>query len=395
MNLKRTAVLFPAAFLMNFNLGLINFAVIFYLKDSLSVSPSVIGWFFAAGALGYVLGCMLMRPVQNRILPPVSMFITILLTTISVLMILNAESRIVVLLFYVIFSISPAFYWPQLMGWFSYGLNNQELGSAISKFNICWSTGALAGPLLGGILVERNLHLPFYADIILMITLGLLLTGGLLFVRDMRNFPDHKKIETPERKDSEYLNGGKGTILRFAGWIGVFSVYVVLGLLNNIFPLFIREDLGLGESVAGNILFVRGVATAVGFFAAGKIVRWHFNRRIMLLTQAVTALCMLLLFFIKSVSGFYLLFIIYGLLFSMAYSNGIFHGSAGASDRGPRMALFESVLTSGVILGSVLGGYLYEYFSIYAAFIFCFIIITAGLGLQFIFVGYGKKNGLK
>jgi len=393
--MKRTIVLFPAAFLMNMNLGMVNFAVIFYLKDSLSISPSIIGWFFAVGALGYVLGCMLLRKIQNRILPPVSMFITILLTIFSVFMMLKADSPVVVLIFYLVFATAPAFYWPQLMGWFSYGLDNRNLGTSISRFNISWSTGSLIGPLVGGILVEKNLLLPFYVDIILMIALGLLLVLGLVFVRDMRNYPVHIEVDTPKRSDGETLNDGKGTILRFAGWIGVFSVYVVLGLLNNIFPIFVREDLGLGESVAGNILFFRGIATAVGFVAAGKIIRWHFNGRLMLLTQAVTAVCMLFLFFVKSVSGFYILFVIYGLLFSMAYSNGIFHGSAGAVDRGRRMALFESVLTLGVILGSVLGGYLYQYFSIYTAFLFCFAVILTGFCAQLVFVKYGKKNGLK
>jgi PPP family 3-phenylpropionic acid transporter len=393
--MKRTIILFPAAFLMNTNLGLVNFAVIFYLKDSLSISPSVIGWFFAAGALGYVLGCMLLRKIQNRILPPVSMFITIILTIFSVFMIILADSTILVLIFYLVFAAAPAFYWPQLMGWFSNGLDNKSLGSSISKFNISWSTGALTGPLIGGILVERSLLMAFYTDIILMGILGILLAVGLIFVRDMREYPVHVENNAPVREDAEMLNEGRGTILRFAGWIGVFSAYVVLGLLNNIFPLFVRENLGLGESVAGNILFLRGVATAIAFFTAGKIIRWHFNGRLMLIIQAVTAICMLFLVFVESISGFYFLFIIYGFLFSMAYSNGIFHGSAGAVDRGRRMALFESVLTLGVVLGSVIGGYLYQYFSIYSAFLFCFAVLSAGLAVQIGFVRYGKNKGLK
>ena len=406
MALKRTVILFPAAFLMNMSLLMINFAVIFFLKDLVGLSASTIGWFFAAGSGGYVLGCMMMRPIQNRIAPPVSMFIALAMTVFSLFMIKSSTTPARVLVYYLIFSTAPAFYWPQVMGWFSYGLSNAELGKSISRFNISWSTGALCGPFLGGILAERNILLSFYIDIAMIAFIALLLIIGLLFVRDMRSYPMHSSTEPsgPATHEAgmedgspdadELINGGKGTILRYAGWIGVFSVYIVLGLLNNIFPLFIRDTLGLGESSAGNILFVRGITTAVGFYFAGRIIKWHFNRKIMIITQVLVIIVLLILLFVKTISGFYLLFIIYGLLFSMAYSNGIFHGSAGALDRGRRMALFESILTIGVMLGSVGGGYLFQYYSIYTAFVFSAVVIGAGLAAQLIIIGAGIRKKL-
>ena len=118
MALKRSVILYPAAFLMNLNLTMINFAVIFFLKDSIGITASVIGWFFAAGSGGYVLGLFAVRPVQNRIKPPVSMFFALVLSVFSILMMIRSESPSAVLLFYFLFSTAPAFYWPQLMGWF-------------------------------------------------------------------------------------------------------------------------------------------------------------------------------------------------------------------------------------------------------------------------------------
>ena len=190
------------------------------------------------------------------------MFISIAMTIFSLFMMKSSTSPGAVLVYYLIFSTAPAFYWPQLMGWFSYGLKNEELGKSISRFNISWSTGALCGPLLGGILAERNIMLSFYIDIGMIGLIALLLLIGLVFIKDMRNFPAHivadpsgpatheAGLEESSAEDSELLNGGKGTIMRYPGWIGVFSAYVVLGLVNNIFPLFIRDSLGLGESLA-------------------------------------------------------------------------------------------------------------------------------------------------
>ena len=394
MALKRTSILFPAAFLMNLNLGLVNFTVIFYLKDVVGIGASAIGWFFAAGAGCYVASCLLLSRVQHKIPAPVSMFVSIILVMFSVAGMMRAETPAVVLIFYLVFSSAPSLYWPPLVGWFSQGLSSRELGKTVSSFNISWSTGALAGPLVGGVLVEINLLLPFFADIAIGIVMTALLLSGIMFVDDMKIRKD-TDTEAEGGDDSVLLNGGKGTFLRFMGWIGVFSTYIVLGLLNNIFPLFVRDSLGFGESVAGNILFLRGLATAIGFFAAGKLVFWHFNGRLMLIVQFLTAALMLGLFFIKNIAGFYLLFILFGIFFAAAYSNGIFHGTAGAAQRGPRMALFEAFLTMGVMSGSVAGGYLYQNISINAAFIFCASVITAGFIVQLVFFTYARHNNLK
>ena len=114
----------------------------------------------------------------------------------------------------------------------------------------------------------------------------------------------------------------------------------------------------------------------------------------MLFTQAAIITVLLVMLVIKSIPGFYIILMLFGFFFAMAYSNGIFHGSAGAVDRGRRMGLFESILTLGTMVGSIVGGYLFQYFSIYQAFILCAGIISAGLVVQLIILWIGKKHRL-
>ncbi|MDC7126202.1 MAG: MFS transporter [Spirochaetales bacterium] len=406
MGIKRTVILFPAAFLMNISIMMINFAVIFFLKDRVQLSPSVIGLYFAAGSVGYAGLCLALRPVQDRIAPPVSMVISIALTIFSLLMMKSTTNPYVVFIYYFIFAAAPAFYWPQVMGWFSYGLNHDELGTAVSRFNISWSTGSLCGPLIGGFIASYDIMLSFYIDLAIIGFIGIILVFGLIFIKDMKEFPrairvvgdgpsTHATGLAPDTKKDDLINNGEGTFLRFPGWIGVFSTYIVLGMINNIFPLYIRDSLNLNETVAGNLLFVRGLVTALGFGLLGKFVNWHFNKKIMLITQGSTVLILILLLFVKSVFLFYFLFIIYGLLFSMAYSNGIFHGSAGAEARGKRMALFESFLTTGTVIGTIIGGYLYQFLSIQIAFALAAVLVLAGFIVQSVMMKFADKHNLK
>ncbi len=406
MKLKKTAVLFPAAFLMNVNLSLINFSLIFLLKDSLGLNASVIGWYFAVGSAGYTAGCMLLTRVQDKINPALSMLGSVFLMLGSIAMLIRVESAAAALVLYLAFATAPAFFWPQLMGWFSTGLDNRNLGKAVARFNISWSTGALTGPLVGGFAVEHQLSLAFYMDLVFLGLIAASVIAGLAFIEDMKA-PGKKRIaaapapETHEPQaveqtepEIERINDGRGTILRYAGWIGVFCSYAVLGLFNNIFPLFIRDSLGYGESVAGNLLFIRGAVTAAGFILLGKTDKWHFNSKLIMLTQVAVAAVMILLFVNRFMAGFYILLSVFGFLFSLAYSNSIFHGSAGADNRGKRMALHESFLTLGVIAGSVGGGYLYQYHSIYTAFISFMALAIVGFAVQAVIARYAAVKNI-
>ena len=338
-------------------------------------------------------------------IPPVSMMIAIILTLFSLIMLINSTSPFFVFIYYFIFATAPAFFWPRLMGWFSYGLDSRNLGKAVSLFNLSWSFGSLLGPLVGGFVAGYNIMLSFYIDIAVITFIGLMLLFGMLFIKDLREYPGKQRVVgdgpathaagmAPNEKKNHLLNGGKGTFFRFPGWIGVFSVYIVLGLVNNIFPLYVRDYLRFEESTAGNLLFTRGLVSAIAFYILGKFSAWHFNKKIMLMVEICTVIILIFMVLSKSIFLFYLLFILFGFLFSTGYSGGIFHGSAGAEDTSRRMALFESFLTLGLVAGTVAGGYLYQFFSIQTAFIFSSMVMLLGFLAQCILFNYAKKRGL-
>ncbi|MCI7606508.1 MAG: MFS transporter, partial [Spirochaetales bacterium] len=66
---------------------------------------------------------------------------------------------------------------------------------------------------------------------------------------------------------------------------------------------------------------------------------------------------------VHSIPSFALLFALYGAVFALSYNLSIFHGAEGAKERHKRMVIHEVLLTIGTILGSLIGGFVYQYFS--------------------------------
>ena len=67
--------------------------------------------------------------------------------------------------------------------------------------------------------------------------------------------------------------------------------------------------------------------------------------------------------FLRSIAAFAILFALYGFVFALSYDLSIFHGAEGAKDRHKRMVIHEVLLTLGTIIGSLVGGFVYQYFS--------------------------------
>ena len=65
-----------------------------------------------------------------------------------------------------------------------------------------------------------------------------------------------------------------------------------------------------------------------------------------------------------------------------SYNNSLFHGVSGSKNRTGRMAVHEALLAGGLICGSAVGGYLYQHYSIDAAYYFCAGCVLFGALLQ-------------
>ena len=370
----KSAVIFPSAFLFSIGEGMAGLGLVFFMRQVYGASAGLIGAMVASGTLVYVAGCLLVRPLFDRVRPRFLLIgsCTVLVVTLSLLVLVRSIPLTFLLL--ALNKLATGLFWPPVMGWVSHGYEGKALGRQMSRFNLSWSSGLALSPIPAGFLSERS------ASLALAVTVGIDLLVLLLIGAAALLLPGIRTDEYREQRGADPVGEGpdRSTFLRFPAWVGVFTSYVAGGMIFTIFPIFARDTLLLREGLVGALLSVRVVFQAVGFLVLGRLSFWHFRGRYALFGQLFLALVLAALAAGRAPLLIGSMFALLGLAASFYYANSLFHGVSGSLRRARRMAIHEALLTGGQITGSAAGGLLLQYASMQAVYLFC--IGCAALG---------------
>jgi len=385
----KSAVIFPVAFLVALGHGLVTLGVIFYIKEMFHATPSQVGYFTALWSVCYIVGCIFFRPLSNRVFPRYVLIAAALFKCLFILLILAVRSITFAYFFYGLFGISISFFWPPIMGWLSHGIEGAKLGRLMSNFNFFWSIGSILSPLIAGFLSTKNSSLPLTIGSYSFLTASLLLILASLTLPRIRQDRDvilDKNYRSTERDNS--------TLLRFPAWVGNFTTYTVIGVIVNIFPLFALDSLHLGKSTIGLLLLGRALFAMFGFLFMGRTTFWHFKSSQMLIAQGLLVVIVFLLIFSTTSLTTGILLGCFGIYQAFSYFNSLFHGVSGSFNRSGRMAVHESIISSGLVLGSTIGGILYQRYSMPFLYSICAAFVLFGLLVQIILCVWieGKKK---
>ena len=358
--IKRALLLLSASFLVNTGIGVLNFSLVFYMRDVFGSTSAEIGWFSSLWAFSYLIGCYILHSLSRRIGAHRSIAIAALGMLLTVILIIVSKDAWIVFILYGLFGFVTALFWPPLMGWLSEGVEGNNLNKIMGFFNLSWSTGLVISPYLGGLFLEFNLQSP------LVFAAGLY--GFLSFILIIVPAAVPSIISHDKKININKTVVDSSTPLRYAAWLGNFTAYIIFGVLLFVFPLYARDELHFSESSIGLLLLFRALFSTLIFVLAGRFSWWHFNRIYMVIVQL---LLILFVFFIPYADSWFTIVFglsIFGVLFAAQYSSSIFHGVSGSIHREKRMAIHESVLTVGIITGAIGGGEIYQHLGMTAAF---------------------------
>jgi DHA1 family multidrug resistance protein-like MFS transporter/DHA1 family quinolone resistance protein-like MFS transporter len=380
-SLGKSFVLLPSAFLSSLAVGLVSFGMIFFLRDVYHAPAGLIGWFSALWTLSYFAGCIFLRPILRDLLPRYSMILATSLMGLLSLGIILIRSLLLTFILYGLFGVSLSLFFPRLMGWLFQRMSDKTLNRVMARFNISWSAATIISPVLGGLLFERSAILPLVTSMSIFFALTLFIGAASIFLPRIR-----RDNRAEDQAVSEDDGTDRSTPLRYPAWIGLVTIYVLMGILGSAFPLFLRGKLLLSESHVGVLLLARSLAATVFFIVLGRTEFWHFKKRYILFAQAGAALIIMSMIFVRSSFAFSLLLSLMGLIMSYSYVSSVFHGGAGTHKRAKRMAIHEAVITAGAFAGASVGGTLYQSFSMNAVFLFALALVTCGALLQIFFM---------
>ncbi len=372
------AVIFPSAFLVAVAEGTLGLGLVFFMRQVYDASPSLIGALVASGTFVYVIGCLLVRPLFDPIRPRYLLIAAAAAMAAALVLLVLLRSIPLTFLFFGLHHLATALFWPTAMGWITQGIEGDDLNRLIGRFNLSWSTGLVLSPVLAGLLSERS-AVQALAVAVLLYAANLLLVGAASFALPRVRRDDYRERRA-EGKAAEGLD--RSTFLRYPAWIGMFTNYVVGGVLTSIFPIFARDSLALRESLVGGLLSARILLQAAGFWLLGRVSFWHFRGRYAPAGQAVLALLVAALLAGRAPVYLAAVFGLLGLAAAFHYTYSLFHGVSGSVRRAGRMAIHEALLTGGTITGSAAGGLLYQHVSMNAVYLFCIAWTAAGLLAQ-------------
>lgn len=379
---KFHTVLFAASFLLSLASGMVNYALIFYVQDLFQADKAAIGLISSALQLTYFVGILAFM-AWKKPHPRFVLWLAAWSMALCIVVYLVIPDWTVTFVFHALFGLAMALFWPRIMGWLSWGVEGQDLGRVMGRFNLSWSLGGILAPWLAGLLVEGDPRWPFVVAALLLLVTGLLMPLG------SRWFVGFQDRQAP----AEVEEGGPAgpTPLRYPARIGIAGAYFLMGSLLFIFPAYAKESLGFSESLTGAFLLVRMLAATIGFRLWAKWPFWHFRFTPLAGGMVLLAGLVLLFPWARDVWQFFGLFAAVGLVFSFLYSYALFHGVAGSVNRERSMALHEAVLNTGLFLGTILGGWFGEHASMATVF-YGTAAVTAVLLLVQIILHRGARS---
>ena len=347
--LKTENKLALASFLSQGAIVIFNLTLVYYLREC-NIDSVGIGVASSLYPTVYFLGCIIMPKflpsVKGRariLIAQVGMAMTALLLTL-----LEEEGAIMANL--VLYGLFQSLLWTNMETWITQGAEGESLTQRLTLFNFSWSFSVGIATSAAGFLSERNTRLSLAAAAFAFV-LAFFLT-----------LSSHGFTEGKEKKEETKMQDNSSP-LRFPSWVGVLLVYTGYSLVLTVFPQYALDALGVSEGVTGNILLFRGLSVTAAFLIMEKWRVWQKGLLPILLSQLLFSILTLLMAWTRSTISFAIIFALYGAVFALSYNLSIFHGAEGAPDRHRRMVIHEVLLTVGTIVGSLIGGYVYQYFS--------------------------------
>lgn len=374
-----------AAFLQSCGGG-IWFVAIPYILKRFGATDTQLGFCMGMWFLSYLFGCLSVSRLLDRFNSKSTVQIgagaNVLSVAVLLAVVMLGEKGLSpfspVVLMIVLSSVSGVFtslFWPPLMGWVSTGYEGPQLNHRLGLFSASWSLGSLATPYFAGLMVERSSTSPIVGMVIFMI---------LSFVAV--SFARNPNLSKPtNQRPTELSSDLEPTLLPRFRWmarVALLTSFVCIGLVRTQLAVLFKYELPFSESDYGSAILAMSIATFAIFTLASQTHAWHYKVWLFMLGQTSLLVSMLLILYTSSLFLLTLATFMIGTGNSFMYASHLYYGVSGGRRRSGRMAIHETILSVGFVLGGLIGGILSDHLGKYCPYWFGFGVVTVGLIIQ-------------
>jgi len=260
-----------------------------------------------------------------------------------------------------------ALVWPAVESGLGHFGSGKALARSAGWFNVSWSSGAMIGYYLAGLIFQLKPNWVFFSAGGLSVMFGVMF--ALLF-----------KLPKPLPEGPESSEDNAEYLL-YLCWLANGMIYFVFNILRNIFPKFAVE-LEISSANIGLLLFILSLAQGLWFLILNLTERWHHKFFPIALSMLSTFLGLIIIGFSGSLFGFALGFFLIGSSGGMAYFASLYYAIGLKSGlAGTRSAWHEFYLGLGALSGPLLGGVLAHSFGLRSPY-----LVSAGLVIMVLMV---------
>ncbi|MGI6083610.1 MAG: MFS transporter [Limnochordia bacterium] len=242
-------------------------------------------------------------------------------------------------------------FWPPIQSWVG-DLRTGELGSAVGKFNIAWSSAAMLGTLLAGFLSEIDAQTPLLIAALSMA----LITSLISLVPESPAIRDRSE-KKPKTAQSETRRPSPETHRAFlqAARVANLVAFIGIGTITTFFPK-LGADLDLGPSVIGMVISTFALGRVLTFAVLAHTTRWQYHGPLLAVALFVSAVAMGLAAVGNTLWMLGCCFALMGIVGGVTYMTSLFYALDAPAHSGANAGIHESLLSAGMGISALFGG---------------------------------------
>jgi len=370
--------LYGSVFLTQMCLG-IAFLATPILALEMEASPILIGLIGASGGATYAVMARVFGSASDRFSRKKLLLIAEVVQAFSMVLSFLAQDPYQLIFARFVYSLGLALYWPLSEAHIGDLVRADQLGQALTGYNVSWSSAIIVGPQLGGLLITWFfIRAPFLVAIAAFFLAIVLLLPGTVANSNRPHHMSHlNKSEKRVRNDPKVFP-----------LISVFLLAFTAAILNAIFPAYATQ-LSVSADLIGLMFLLSGLTQTLMILLANRLRSKLGEGMMLLLSSFFLFFALIMIALTLATPIFFVSFAIFGFGQGMAYSTALLLVLKGsASRRGKAAGLFESTLGVGYFIGPLVGGFFYQVGGAYPYFLGAFVSLSIGASQLFLMLRY-------